>query len=164
MNTMVLKVMASDRVTFLYYGIYTNYEWLNRKPAWRLSKDGIIANWNNNLLYYIPNSFYCKNYYKVVNTWMLYDTIQVPDKTNQGGIGVTFNLRQDEEAYLKGTMFFKLSSNDYGSGLVSTVNSTYAHTYLAVTGLSIMSNGVGVAFSSTSGRDLSSSSALVTLS
>ncbi|MEA5142406.1 MAG: hypothetical protein VB023_02360 [Oscillibacter sp.] len=158
MSTAALKVMSSDRTTFLYYAVYTNYEWYNQKPSWRLGKDGITVNWDNSLLYYMANSFYCKNYYQTSGTKYTYSNTSTPDEVNQGGIGITFDLHNDEMTYLSGTVFFRLSSDQYGSGRSTTINSVYAHSLISIPTLSVGFSGFGVAFSQSAGRDFSSSS------
>ncbi|MGN0314351.1 MAG: hypothetical protein ACI4EG_06130, partial [Fusicatenibacter sp.] len=101
MSTLVMKVMDRSGTTFLYYDVYTDYEWLNKAPFWRLDKDGITVNWDNSLLYYVADSFYGRLYYKTQtsNGWIRYDYLQNPDKAEQGGVGVTFDLHNDCETY-----------------------------------------------------------------
>ena len=88
MSTAAVKVMSSDRTVFLYYAAYTNYEWYNQKPSWRLEKDGITVNWDNSLLYYMANSFYCKNYYRTSGTKYTYSNTSTPDEVNQGELAL----------------------------------------------------------------------------
>lgn len=72
MSTLVMKVMDRSGTTFLYYDVYTDCEWLNKAPFWRIGKDGITVNWDNSLLYYVADSFYGRLYYKTQtsNGWI----------------------------------------------------------------------------------------------
>ncbi len=166
MTTLVTKVLNSSGTEFLYYSVYTNYEWLDKEPSYRLSKDGITVNWDNNYLYYKANSFYAKSYYKTAtSSWIQYDYITSPDKAEQGGVGVSFDLHNDYATWLKGTVYLRVGTDSFGSGRTTTINSNYAHTCVPLTstfGFNI--SGVNVGFSSTSGRELCASSTNVTLS
>ena len=46
MDTIVLPVYDSDRVTLLYYAVYTKYEW--KSPPKHAHMDSININWNSN--------------------------------------------------------------------------------------------------------------------
>ena len=130
MDTSVLAVYESDRVTFRYYAVYTRYEWLTL-PSYRM-RDGITVNWDADLLTFMSGTFYYDPSYKATaNSNWTDDTVNytnVPDNLSQGGVGVTFNLRNYASA-LKGTAFIRLAKkNAASSGNYTAVNSNYAHT------------------------------------
>ena len=130
MDTSVLAVYESDRVTFRYYAVYTRYEWLEL-PAYRM-RDGITVNWDADLLTFMSGTFYYDPSYKATaNSSWTDDTANytdVPDNLSQGGVGVTFDLRNYASA-LKGTAFIRLAKkNAASSGNYTAVNSNYAHT------------------------------------
>lgn len=55
LNTLVMAVYESDRVTFRYYAVYAKYEWTT-VPTYHMT-DGITFNWDHSLLTYMDGTF-----------------------------------------------------------------------------------------------------------
>ncbi len=167
MDTTVLAVYASDRVTFLYYAVYTKYEWTSA-PFQHLT-DGITVNWDGNLLTYISGSFYYAPSYKTAYTSWTDDTKNATttlDNALQGGVGVTFDLEKTATLLLRGTFFIKLEKrNAQSGGNRTTINSNYAHTTtsVAASSLTIGTSGVSTTFTGTQSYQNSASTATVTI-
>lgn len=165
MSTLVLKTTDSAGSKTLYYTVYTYYEWFDKDPFCR-RRDGITVNWDNTLLTYMPGYFSLKSYLKndVNPKWREYASDNVPDASNQGGVGVSFLLSADKGNWLKGTLSFRLVTDFSGSGRRTTINSQYAHTYdLIIASIGFNADGPGINFSTTTKRKLCSSSAMITL-
>lgn len=168
LTTTVLAVYDNNRVTFLYYAVYTKYEWT--EPSGYRKTDGIVVNWDADLLTYVSGTFYYDPSYRMSTTasWQS-DTARytnVPDNIAQGGVGVTFNLRSGESSYLRGTAFVRLAKkNASASGNYTTISSNYAHTVIdtAAESLTIGLTDVNVTFSCTASYQNAASSASVTI-
>lgn len=166
LRTLVLKVTDRTGKQFMYYDVYTYYEWFNKAPFWRLGRDGVTVNWDNSLFYYKEKSFIYYGYSKLdgMDYWKEYDRFYQPDKVTQGGLGVSFDLLNSDVTYLKGTIFFRLGSDSFGCGKTTTINSNYGHTYLSTApSVSFGASGAGVGFTTSFGRKFCSSSTNVKL-
>lgn len=169
LSTLVTKVFDRSGKKFLYLDVRVDYEWFNKAPFWRLANDGITINWNGDILGFEENSFYLRLYYKTDRStdWNRYYSQFSPTKADQGGFGVVFDLHNDYQTYLKGSVgarLYTVAEDEFGSGKRTTINSNYAHTYMVPNlTLSIVSTSPGVDFSPKFGRDFCSSSATISL-
>ncbi len=171
LNTLVFAVYSSDRVTFLYYAVYTQYEWTT-KPSYHMT-DAITVNWNSSLLAYQSGSFYYTPYYKLpsATSWNTdsSNSTTIPDNLLQGGLGLTFHFYGSQLAnyfIYKGTAFLKLVKvSPSSSGNTTTINSNYGHTVstTGATSISIGTSGVNVTITCSTTYQNAASSSTVTI-
>lgn len=166
LTTTVFSVYDSDRVTFKYFAVYTKFEWTD--PPVHRKTDGITINWDNTYLTYTSGSFHFESSHKYSQdpTWAVNYETDVLDESNQGGVGVTFDVYNGYNYCVRGTAFIKLEKIDPNdSGYRTTINSNYAHTTttLAANSLNVTASGVGVVFTCETVYQNSSSSATVTI-
>lgn len=129
--------------------VSVEWEWAANKPAYR-GKDAIAINWNSSVFAY-ANGFYGQDVYKsnAGDDWTIFKEYDTLAKSNQGGIGHWTDLKAVKK-YVGGGMLFVLTptSTMYkGSNYTTTINVEYAHSPVALSGLSISAAGVGIGLS-----------------
>lgn len=138
LTTFTFEVVESDRKTFRYFAVYTKYEWT--KAPLNHRKDGLVVNWDSNLLTCNATSIYQVHSFKGATgtKWSEGTKINAYDTKNSGGIGITFNLKNNPNYLHRGTLYFELEKQgSHVSGRYTSIDANYAHTVTSVAADSI---------------------------
>lgn len=132
------------------YRVWVSYKWLDsnktsqtKNPFWRLTKDGIIVNWDSTYLTFESGSMWYQGYFtNPLNPDKKHaygERLTKSRENAQGGLGILFDLHRDGYMYLSGEMHIALIPKTGAAGSGATnINANYAHTYGKASALNIL--------------------------